>query len=142
MAYAAKNYGCDVTGLTLAQSGAKFGNERIKANGVSESQARILCLDYRDMPTEKKFTKIVSLEMAEVRRFSCRCGLDRSRDRLNLFALLPPARRCLEILGLLEAGLRSFRRQRNLRLPSSWPQTSLAIRRSRLGALRPLEPQT
>lgn len=67
VAYAAKNYGCDVTGLTLAESGAAFGNERIKANGIADSQARILCRDYRDMPKEKKFTKIVSLEMAEVR---------------------------------------------------------------------------
>jgi len=66
VAYAAKNFGCDVTGLTLAQTGAKFGNERIKESGVNENQARILCLDYRDMPKEKKFTKIVSLEMAEV----------------------------------------------------------------------------
>lgn len=66
VAYAAKNFGCDVTGLTLAQTGAKFGNERIKESGVSDQQARILCLDYRDMPKEKKFTKIVSLEMAEV----------------------------------------------------------------------------
>jgi len=65
VAYAAKNFGCDVTGLTLAQTGAKFGNERIAESGVKESQARILCLDYRDMPKEKKFTKIVSLEMAE-----------------------------------------------------------------------------
>jgi cyclopropane fatty-acyl-phospholipid synthase-like methyltransferase len=71
VAYAAKNYGCDVTGLTLAQTGAAFGNDRIKANGISDQQARIICRDYRDMPTEKKFTKIVSLEMAEVRaRFS------------------------------------------------------------------------
>jgi cyclopropane fatty-acyl-phospholipid synthase-like methyltransferase len=67
VAYAAKNYGCDVTGLTLAQTGAAFGNERIKANGVSPDKARILCRDYRDMPKDKKFTKIVSLEMAEVR---------------------------------------------------------------------------
>lgn len=99
MAYAAKNYGCDVTGLTLAQTGAKFGNERIKANGVSENQARILCLDYRDMPKEKKFNKIVSLEMAEV-----------SYEAFQVIPFLTlsfflTARRCSPLLRLLEASL-------------------------------------
>lgn len=65
-AFAAKNYGCDVTGVTLARKQAKFGNERIAANGVEKDRARILCCDYRDIPVAKgHYTKIVSLEMAE-----------------------------------------------------------------------------
>jgi cyclopropane fatty-acyl-phospholipid synthase-like methyltransferase len=34
VAYAAKNYGCDVTGVTLARKQAKFGTDRIEKNGV------------------------------------------------------------------------------------------------------------
>ncbi|KAH8914477.1 S-adenosyl-L-methionine-dependent methyltransferase [Atractiella rhizophila] len=73
-AYAAKNYDCDATGVTLAKEQAHFGNTRIKENGVNPQKARVLCLDYREIPAEPKnrFTKIVSLEMAEhvgIRRY-------------------------------------------------------------------------
>ncbi|KAG5643671.1 hypothetical protein DXG03_000502 [Asterophora parasitica] len=74
VAYAAKNYGCDATGVTLAVKQAKFGTDRIRDNGVSADKARILCSDYRDLPVGKgAYTKIVSLEMAEhvgIRRYS------------------------------------------------------------------------
>lgn len=67
-AFAAKNYSCDVTGVTLAKKQAKFGNDRIISNGGDPKRARILCCDYRDIPVAKgHYTKIVSLEMAEVR---------------------------------------------------------------------------
>ncbi|KIY44320.1 sphingolipid C9-methyltransferase [Fistulina hepatica ATCC 64428] len=72
VAYAAKNYGVDATGVTLARNQAKFGTDRIAANGISPSQARILCHDYREIPAGQKFDKIVCLEMAEhvgIRRY-------------------------------------------------------------------------
>ncbi|KAI6121181.1 cyclopropane fatty acid synthase domain-containing protein [Pisolithus sp. B1] len=51
----------------------KFGNDRIKNNGVTPDKARILCMDYRDIPGGPgHYTKIVSLEMAEhvgIRRY-------------------------------------------------------------------------
>lgn len=66
-AFAAKNYDCDVTGITLGKNQTKFGNDRIKENGVTHDKARILCMDYRDIPGGPgHYTKIVSLEMAEV----------------------------------------------------------------------------
>jgi sphingolipid C9-methyltransferase len=67
-AYIHKNFGCDVTGITLGKNQTKFGNARIEKNGGSKEKARILCMDYRELPREPKnrFTKIVSLEMAEV----------------------------------------------------------------------------
>lgn len=66
-AFAAKNYGCDVTGITLAKKQTEFGNNRIAANGCDPQRARVICTDYRDIPyTKGQFTKIVSLEMAEV----------------------------------------------------------------------------
>ena len=67
-AFAHKNYGCEVTGVTLGRNQAKFGNDRIQGNGGDPNKARILCMDFRDIPGQKgSFTKIVSLEMAEVR---------------------------------------------------------------------------
>ncbi|KIY66324.1 sphingolipid C9-methyltransferase [Cylindrobasidium torrendii FP15055 ss-10] len=72
--YAAKNFGCDATGVTLAKNQARFGTERIATNGVSPDKARILNCDYRDIPQAKaSFDKIVCLEMAEhvgIRRYS------------------------------------------------------------------------
>ncbi|KAJ7471299.1 sphingolipid C9-methyltransferase [Mycena galericulata] len=74
VAYAAKNFGCDATGVTLGKNQAKFGTERIAQNGVPADKARILCCDYREIPHGQGiYDKIVSLEMAEhvgVRRYS------------------------------------------------------------------------
>lgn len=73
-AFAGKNYGCDVTGITLGVNQTAFGNKRLAANGVSPDKGRILCMDYREIPHPAgHFTKIVSLEMAEVgsRCFLC-----------------------------------------------------------------------
>ncbi|EPQ51617.1 sphingolipid C9-methyltransferase [Gloeophyllum trabeum ATCC 11539] len=73
-AFAAKNYGCDVTGITLGKNQTKFGNDRIKAAGVTHDKARILCMDAREIPGGPgHYTKIVSLEMAEhvgIRRYA------------------------------------------------------------------------
>jgi cyclopropane fatty-acyl-phospholipid synthase-like methyltransferase len=59
----AKHYGVDATGVTIAEAGAKWANTLIKENGV-EGKARILRMDYRDIP-KKKYNKISCLEMAE-----------------------------------------------------------------------------
>ena len=61
--HAAKYYGVDATGVTLAKEQTSFGNDRIKEWDLQD-QARILCSDYRDIP-DQKFQKIVSLEMVE-----------------------------------------------------------------------------
>lgn len=63
-AYAAKNFGVDVTGITLGKNQTKFGNARIEKNGVKDN-ARILCMDYREIPARPKYNKITCLEMAE-----------------------------------------------------------------------------
>jgi len=63
VAHAAKYYGTDSTGVTIAQAGADFGNNRIKEWGVSD-RARINRMDYRSIPQEK-FDRITCLEMAE-----------------------------------------------------------------------------
>ncbi|KAJ3802132.1 sphingolipid C9-methyltransferase [Lentinula aff. detonsa] len=74
-AYAAKNFGCDATGVTLAKNQSEFGSNRIQENGISSDKARILCCDFREIAEQKpsgSYTKIVSLEMAEhvgIRRY-------------------------------------------------------------------------
>ncbi|KAK4054433.1 hypothetical protein OIV83_000927 [Microbotryomycetes sp. JL201] len=76
-AYAGKNFDCDVTGITLGKNQTKFGNDRLVKNGVSPDKGRILCTDYRDLDRNKKYSKIVSLEMAEhvgIRRYSAFCS--------------------------------------------------------------------
>jgi cyclopropane fatty-acyl-phospholipid synthase-like methyltransferase len=86
--HAAKNYKADVTGgtflylpnaqcsriVTLAREQAKFGTQRLKENNIPESQGRILCHDFRDVPNRSGYyNKISCLEMAEhvgIRRYS------------------------------------------------------------------------
>ncbi|MGC4117381.1 MAG: cyclopropane-fatty-acyl-phospholipid synthase family protein [Myxococcales bacterium] len=60
---AAKVWGADSTGVTIAKNQTAFGNRRIEQAGVKD-RARILCSDYRDIPRQK-FDKISSLEMVE-----------------------------------------------------------------------------
>ena len=62
--YAAREYGADATGVTIAERQTEFGNERIREDGTQD-RARILCKDYRDIPASETFDKISSLEMVE-----------------------------------------------------------------------------
>ncbi|OLN98012.1 Sphingolipid C9-methyltransferase 1-like protein 1 [Colletotrichum chlorophyti] len=70
--FASVNYGAHVTGATLARNQAAWGNDALRRAGIPESQSRLLCMDYRDIPTQK-FNKISQLEMGEhvgIRRLS------------------------------------------------------------------------
>ena len=59
----AADYGADATGVTLSSKQADFGNARIRERNLAD-RARILTLDYRDIPATR-FDKISCLEMAE-----------------------------------------------------------------------------
>ncbi|HUB05387.1 MAG TPA: cyclopropane-fatty-acyl-phospholipid synthase family protein [Myxococcales bacterium] len=59
----AKNFGVDATGVTLSRNQSEFAEGRIKAAGM-EGKARVLTLDYRDIP-KTTYDKISCLEMAE-----------------------------------------------------------------------------
>jgi cyclopropane fatty-acyl-phospholipid synthase-like methyltransferase len=61
--YVAQNYGVDATGVTLSENQAAYGNRAIAAAGLAD-RARILCLDYRDIP-KQRFKRIANLEMVE-----------------------------------------------------------------------------
>jgi len=71
--YASVNYGAHVTGITLGRNQTAWGNNGLRKAGIEESQSRILCMDYRDIPVpEGRYNKITCLEMAEhvgVRKF-------------------------------------------------------------------------
>ncbi|MEB2311434.1 MAG: class I SAM-dependent methyltransferase [Sorangiineae bacterium] len=62
VARAAKEYGARSYGVTLAKEQVAFGEERIKAYGVTD-RARVEVRDYRNVTG--RFDKIVSLEMVE-----------------------------------------------------------------------------
>lgn len=64
VAHAAKYFGADATGVTLAKEQTEFGMNRIKEWGVAD-RARIRCHDYREIPKDMKFDKIASFEMVE-----------------------------------------------------------------------------
>jgi len=63
LAHAAKNYGTDSTGITLAQEQADFAAQRAKAYGVSD-RVKVIVDDYRNLPAAQ-YDKITCLEMAE-----------------------------------------------------------------------------
>jgi len=83
--YASKEYGARATGITLGRNQTKWGNEKLKLQGISEKQSEILCMDYRDTPVpEGGYDKITCLEMAEhvgVRKFGA--FLQQVYDMLN-----------------------------------------------------------
>lgn len=61
--HAARNFGVDATGVTIAERQVAYAQPRIKADGI-EDKARLLCLDYRDIPAGP-YDRISCLEMAE-----------------------------------------------------------------------------
>jgi cyclopropane fatty-acyl-phospholipid synthase-like methyltransferase len=61
--YAAKKYGTQGTGITLAKEQADMARTRAQAAGVAD-RVRFLVDDYRNLPSEK-WDKITCIEMAE-----------------------------------------------------------------------------
>lgn len=60
--FLAKNYGCQVTSVTISKEQQKLAIERVKAEGL-EDRVSIIIQDYRKI--EGTFDKIVSIEMLE-----------------------------------------------------------------------------
>ncbi|MGD8859089.1 MAG: cyclopropane-fatty-acyl-phospholipid synthase family protein [Myxococcales bacterium] len=61
--HAAKHYGTQSTGITLAEEQAQWARERAEKNGVSD-KVKVIVDDYRNLPAEQ-WDKITCLEMAE-----------------------------------------------------------------------------
>lgn len=62
--YAAREFGAKVFGITLSKEQLKLGRERVKAEGL-EGQVELQILDYRDLPQDGRFDKVVSVGMFE-----------------------------------------------------------------------------
>ena len=60
--HAAREYGAKATGVTLSQEGKKYCDATAAAENT---ESEILHMDYRNIPKDRKFDKIASIEMAE-----------------------------------------------------------------------------
>ncbi len=62
--FAAREFGVQVFGITLSQEQLELARERVKAEGL-EAQVQLELLDYRDLPQDGRFDKVVSVGMFE-----------------------------------------------------------------------------
>ncbi|RWU26874.1 SAM-dependent methyltransferase [Pseudomonas alkylphenolica] len=62
--FAAREFGAKVLGITLSKEQLKLGRERVKAEGLQD-QVDLQILDYRDLPQDGRFDKVVSVGMFE-----------------------------------------------------------------------------
>ncbi|QRY80718.1 class I SAM-dependent methyltransferase [Pseudomonas sp. PDNC002] len=61
---AAREFGVEVHGITLSEEQLKLGRERVKADGL-EGKVTLELLDYRDLPRDGRYDKVVSVGMFE-----------------------------------------------------------------------------
>ncbi|AGI22105.1 C17 cyclopropane fatty acid synthase CfaB [Pseudomonas sp. MT3] len=61
---AAKEFGVQVHGITLSEEQLKLGRERIRAEGL-EGKVTLELRDYRDLPRDGRYDKVVSVGMFE-----------------------------------------------------------------------------
>lgn len=62
--FAAREYGVKVLGITLSREQLKLARARVKAEGL-EDKVDLQLLDYRDLPQDGRFDKVVSVGMFE-----------------------------------------------------------------------------
>lgn len=61
---AAKEFGVEVLGVTLSEEQLKLGRERVEADGL-DGKVTLELRDYRDLPRDGRFDKVVSVGMFE-----------------------------------------------------------------------------
>ena len=62
--YAAKHYGVEALGITLSKNQVELARKRIREEGLQDV-CRVELMDYRKIPADQKFDKIVSVGMVE-----------------------------------------------------------------------------
>lgn len=62
--WAARHYGVNVHGITLSEAQLQLAQERVHAAGLGD-QVRLELLDYRDLPEDAQYDRVVSVGMFE-----------------------------------------------------------------------------
>ncbi len=62
--FAAERYGVEAHGITLSRNQVETARRRIEAAGLAD-RVRVDLLDYRDLPTDGRYDRVVSIGMAE-----------------------------------------------------------------------------
>jgi cyclopropane-fatty-acyl-phospholipid synthase len=62
--FAAREFGAEVFGITLSQAQLELGRQRVAEEGLAD-RIRLELLDYRDLPQDGRFDKVVSVGMFE-----------------------------------------------------------------------------
>ena len=62
--FAAREFGVEVHGITLSQAQLELARRRVAAEGLGQ-QVQLELLDYRDLPQDGRFDKVVSVGMFE-----------------------------------------------------------------------------
>ena len=62
--YAAREFGVEVYGITLSKEQLTLARQRVAAEGLSD-RVQLELLDYRDLPADGRFDKVVSVGMFE-----------------------------------------------------------------------------
>ncbi|HYQ39799.1 MAG TPA: C17 cyclopropane fatty acid synthase CfaB [Pseudomonas sp.] len=62
--FAAREFGAQVLGITLSEEQLKLARERVAAEGLAD-RVQLELLDYRDLPADGRFDKVVSVGMFE-----------------------------------------------------------------------------
>lgn len=101
---AAKEFGCDVTGITLSREQLSYARERLKKAGLGDKASFELC-DYRDLRGE--FDRIASIEMFEaVGEEHWPAFFNAVRNRLK-----PGGRAGLQVITVDDARFERYRRR-------------------------------
>jgi cyclopropane-fatty-acyl-phospholipid synthase len=101
--FAAREYGCRVTGVTISEEQYALATERVREAGL-EDRVTILLQDYRTV--EGTFTKIASIEMLEAIGEAELDTFFRTCDRL----LAPDGRACIQVISIPDQRFERYRR--------------------------------
>ncbi len=102
--FAARTYGCRVTGITLSEEQAAYARERIVREGVADL-VEIRVVDYREVPGS--FDRIVSIEMLEAVGHRYLATYFETVDRL----LAPDGLAAVQVITIPEQRYDNYRRR-------------------------------
>ncbi len=117
-AYAARNYGCRLTGVTISPSQLEYAQNRMQQNGLSD-RVELRLQDYRQL--RGQFDKIASIEMIEAVGHEYLPSYFASIDRL----LAPEGLACIQIITSADHRYRSYRKDSDFIRKHIFPGSNL-----------------